>query len=236
MANRSFIQRTITKQYTWVPLTVEPLERTHLDFWHTQIQPVIRELGPSQRVDYDWNWYTITSVARTPITFRQQPAAYALIYSHPTGTSIVCGLIQLVRKYVYLPDKEFVSAPRPAGFLWKCSTAPTHALTPYFPHGDMPKRLAQLCIDTAVTVSEQDGYEGRICLHADPGSAPPHMPQDILFKFYRDPPIRMNRLSPTIKIPRLRGLFAPNDGRYFYFDKGGADLYSQLFTDYRKPI
>lgn len=237
MANRSFIQRTINKSAAWVPLAVEPLQREHLDFWHTYIQPFISLLGPSQRVDHDWNWYTITSIARSLITVRQQPAAYALIHYHPTyNTKIVCGIIQLVRKYIYLPDRAQPEPTRPAGFLWKCATAPALSLSPYFSDADMPKRLAQLCIDVAVTVSEQDGYQGRICLHADPDSAPPQMPHDILLDFYSNPPLNMSQLDPSIPIPRLRGIVAPNDGRYFYFDDTNAFIFSLNFSDYRQAL
>jgi len=146
---------------------------------------------------------------------------------------IVCGLIHLARNYHFLPDLGRQTPIRKACFLWNCATPPTIALQPYFLPEEIPKRLSQLCIDVAVTVSEQDGHDGRICLHADPGSMPPQMEEDILLSFYKAPPLAMSQLDPSIVLPGLRGMFAKNDGRYFYFDEGDAYKFSLEFTDYR---
>lgn len=234
MADTSFIRRTINKKNKWVPLTVEPVESEHLEFWKTFIQPFITVLGPTKRVDHDWNWDTITFGARYAPETRQKPAAYAIVYRHPTlNMKIVCGLINLARNYHFLPDIGRQNPTRQACFLWNCATPPLIALQPYFMPEDIPKRLSQLCIDVAVTVSEQDGHHGRICLHADPGAMPPQMAEDILLNFYESPPLVMSRLDPSIVIPGLRGIFAKNDGRYFYFDEGDAYKFSLEFTDYR---
>ncbi len=242
MPYRSFIKRTINKNKEWVPLSVELVQREHLDFWHIYIQPSITLLGPSKRVDHDWNWYNITFPVRAaqylpiPIT-KQKLATYALVCRDPNAKldkPIVCGLIHLARNYYYLPDIGRRSPIRTACFLWNCATAPTIALQNYFSDDDMPKRLSQLCVDVAVTVSEQDGHDGRLCLHADPGAAPPQMAEDILLNFYESKPLWMSRLDPSIVLPGMRGLFAKNDGRYFYFDDVSGFEFSLEFTAYRQ--
>lgn len=234
MPQPKFIQRTTKKNKGWVPLTVVPLQPAHIAFWDTFIQPFIRAMGPTARVDWDWSWSLITSICKLTAPLRQQPAAYALTYSDPSFPhDVVCGIVQLARHFLYLPDVQSRGIRRAGGFLWKCSTAPPIALRPYFTDPEMPKRLAHLCIDVAVTSSYQDGYDGRICLHADPDAPQNHLNQDVLLEFYKNPPVNMFVLDSTIKIPRLRGILAPNDGRYFYFDEAQALVFSQQFAAYR---
>jgi hypothetical protein len=234
MLQRTFIKRTINYKKEWVRLSVEPIQTWHLKFWHDHIQPSIKLLGPTKRVDHDWNWYKITFAARYAPTTKQKLAAYALVCRDPKfGTEIVCGLIHLARNYHYLPDIGRRNPIRRACFLWNCATAPTIALQKYFPVDEMPKRLSQLCVDIAVTVSENDGHDGRICLHADPGSMPPQMPEDILLNFYQSPPLAMSQLDPSIVILGWRRIVSKNDGRYFYFDDVSGFDFSLEFTGYR---
>jgi hypothetical protein len=235
MAIEEFVQRTITKSGDWIPLSVVPLETAHLQFWQERIQPVIRSLGPSRRVDWDWNWFTITSFSRvTGTTFRQQPAAYTIIHHDPaTQRDMVCGLVQLARRFLYLPDLALKETCRSAGFLWTCSTAPTEALQQFFYDDFIPKRLAQLCIHIAVTCAYQDRHGGRICLHAHPDAPKNAQGLDLLLEFYRNGPVSMSQLDPNIEIPGLRGLLAPNDGRYFYYSEWQAMKFVEQFQGYR---
>ncbi len=235
MSTQSFVRRTVNKAGTWTPLEVVSLHPSHLHFWSKHIQPFIDLLGSKQRTDAGWNWHTITSFCRLTALLHQQPKAFAITYRHPDlKTTIVCALIQLVRRFPYLPDYAFPTSPtRKSGFLWLCAAAPMQALRPFFVDTIMPKRLSQLCIDIAVTCAINDGHDGRLCLHADQKAPKNELKQDILLEFYQQKDVNMIPLDSQVKIPRLRGFIAANDGRYFYFDPERATIFTQQFESYR---
>lgn len=236
MAQKRFVQRTIAKDHTWVPISVERLTDWHLEFWEKSIQPSIESLGPNLRIDAHWNWRTITSISRLAHVLLQRPEAFALVYGDERmrDYNVVCGLIQLARSYDFLPNKGTDPNRVSGGYLWMCATAPTQALVTHIREEKIPKRLGQLCIDIAVTASYLDGYEGRICLHADQKAPLRSDGSDYLTDFYSSAPVNMKRLPQDIPISHLRRIWAPNDGRYFYFDEDGAAKFSEQFDTYRE--
>lgn len=228
-----FITRTVTKHGTWTPLSVVPATPTHVDFWQTFIQPFIDRLGPTKRVDAGWNWSWLINLYRLA-AIRQRPITYALVTPSPEGSDpIVCALVLIARDFAYLPDLEDRTRRRKAGFLWLCAAAPTQSLRPYFTDLDMPKRLSQLCLDTAVCSSFQEHHDGRICLHADPKAPKTDDGKDILIEFYSNTPVGMSVLDRRITLPFIRGLFAENDGRYFFMSDTEATVFAEQFDTYR---
>jgi len=229
----SFITRTITKPGGWIPLSVVPAKPTHVDFWQTFIQPFIDRLGPTKRADAGWNWPWFINLYRLA-GIGQRPITYALVApSAEEAGPIVCALVLIARDFLYLPDLVHPRPHRNAGFLWLCAAAPPQALRPFFTDDTMPKRLSQLSLDIAVCSSFQERHDGRICLHADPNAPATAAGKDVLLEFYANKPVGMAALDPGITIPRLRGLFAVNDGRYFYFDEANAKIFSQQFDTVR---
>lgn len=100
----SFIERTVNKTGGWTSVSVVPLTRKHLEFWHSFAQPYIDMMGAQKRTDTKWNWYTLASLCRVA-GIRQNPAAFAITYENTElGKTGVCALIQLARNFVYLPD------------------------------------------------------------------------------------------------------------------------------------
>jgi|SRR5215469_15576604 len=231
---RQFITRTVTKPGGWSPLSVVPAKPTHIDFWETFIQPFIDRLGPTKRADAGWIWPWFLNLYRFA-GIRQRPITYGLVATTPEEAGpIVCALVLIARDFLYLPDLASRRRPRrQAGFLWLCAAAPPQALRPFFTDETMPKRLSQLCLDVAVCCSFQEHHDGRICLHADPKAPKTADGKDALLEFYGNKPVGMSPLDPGIVIPRLRGMFAVNDGRYFFFDEANATVFSQQFDSYR---
>lgn len=228
-----FITRTVTRPGGWTPLAVVPAKPSHVEFWETFIQPFIDRLGPTKRADAGWNWTWFINLYRLA-GIGQRPITYALVAPSPDDTSpIVCALVLIARNFLYLPDLVHPRPHRKAGFVWLCAAAPPQALRPFFTDGAMPKRLSQLCLDIAVTSSFQERQDGRICLHADPKAPTTAAGTDVLLEFYANAPVGMAPLNPAITIPRLRGLFAENDGRYFYFDEANATVFAAQFDPYR---
>jgi hypothetical protein len=234
MALPSFFKRTRNKLGDWIPLSVVPLRRRHLTFWNTRVQPIITTLGPQVRADANWDWQILTAIGALTYPLLQEPKAFAVVYQHPTNKEpIVCALIHLACRFLYLPAANKRGKKPDSTFVWHCASAPTEALEPYFSNKAIPKQLAQLCLDIGVTLSIHYGHQGRLCLHADPASPKTKDHKDLLMEFYRNPPVGMTPLDPGIRIPKLRGWLAPNDGRYFYFDETSGQAFSQQFTAYR---
>lgn len=230
---RRFITRTVTKNGGWTPLSVVPATTRHVDFWQTFIQPFIDRMGPTKRTDAGWNWQWLINLYRLA-AIGQRPITYALVAPLPEGSDpVVCALVLIARDFVYLPDLLDRRRRRKAGFVWLCAGAPTQALRPFFTDLEMPKRLSQLCLDTAVCCSFQEHHDGRICLHADPKAPKTKDGKDVLLEFYANTPVGMSVLDLRINIPRIRGLFAANDGRYFFLSDAEATVFSQQFDTYR---
>ncbi len=234
MALPSFFKQTRNKLGGWIPLSVVPLRRRHIRFWDRHIQPIIAKLGPQVRADANWDWHLLTSLGTLTIPLFQDPKAFAIIYHHPTTKEpIVCALINLACKFLYLPAAHQRGKKPDSTFVWHCASAPAEALEPYFPNKTTPKQLSQLCLDIGVTLSIHYGHQGRLCLHADPASPKTLDQKDLLMEFYKNPPVGMTPLDPGIRIPKLRGWLAPNDGRYFYFDERSGQAFTQQFAAYR---
>jgi hypothetical protein len=199
-----FIRRTPTSHKTTsYPVRVQRTTDKDLQWWDRYAKPMIDLVDPP-RPDADWDWWLITSVnAGFALMLGQHPECFSVVTDAPKNKGeVVCGLIQLVGRYDYLPDNSLKSV-----YVWYLSTVPLETLQLFFKGAAIPKLLGQLALDVGVTRSFQQGWKGRTGLYADDAGA------GELLDFYTNlQRCGMSLLSADQPLPSaVRGQLRPNN-------------------------
>lgn len=193
-----------------IPVQVVPLTEKIVHIWVKEIQPYIKT--QPNRSDVNWRWGIFYMLTR----LIPQIKGYAILTKTNKNTAIPAGLILCFPKYKWLADHNKLSS-----FVWFITSAPNEILKTL--DVDNPPKVGRCLLDTAVQISMNAGYQGRIGLHAAPAGG------NKLMSFYRH--LDMLNLERNIALPAgparlLQTRQAPqnyqNDGRFFYTDERAA--------------
>ena len=145
-----------------IQVSVEHMTRRYASHWNREIQPEIDRLSPP-RADQGWMWPVLQAIAGPfAVGLWRRPAAYAVVYEHPTsGSKIPCAMMLLVGRY---PALHLLGGR--AVFVWFLASAPRVALDKFLPPGVRPQLLGSAALDVAVCHAFNAGLTGCVGLHA----------------------------------------------------------------------
>ena len=208
----SFLTQAPTRQSFRHPLVFCDATMADIKDWDTKIQPFV-EAEPI-RADKGWvwqkKWLQSWILGKS---LGQEPAIKRLAIEQAQGPDITCALLIMAQSYKYPHNKE------PAVYTWYVSAPPTS----YFKSLNIepPGLLTQMALDSAIMLSFQRGYDGKMWLHADPTN------QQGLIDFYGKKCL-MTPLPKQVALTR-----GTNDGGYFYYTKQGIIDFCKKFDAYR---
>ena len=182
----------------YVSVIVSSMRPDDATFWHNRVQPLIARTN-EDRADKKWDWRFFRRVL--PLTQRLQGRrclALATLAKNDAGEAVPVAMHLMIERYPHLRDHT-----SEATFLWFMSAMPKDAYVEFHISGQAPS-LGYVCVDVALTASQQLGLQGRIGLHCAPAGL------DRLFNFY----VRagLENLPKEAPMP----MYHVNDGRYFY--------------------
>ncbi|NHZ44303.1 hypothetical protein [Massilia aquatica] len=172
--------------------------------WHAVVQP---HINTQQRIDALWDWpalYTNCMVLEAGLGRKVSLQCIDIPNAH--GESVPLAMMLLSVGYPALDGSYNGSV-----FLWYLAAAPGAALTAMGVLYQKPMLILQALIDTAIQLSSEQGYDGRVALHA--AQAGKHE----LYCKYRDD-ARMLTLRHNAVLSLGRRMKGGNDGRYFWTD------------------
>jgi len=199
-------------KYKSVTTSIFEMSKKDATYWDKEVQPLINiESKYTVRADACWKWVSFYSSLSRAVRLSKSPSSCFVLKSKSE-----------INKKWYPISMLMVRKPCPAlhnnennsSYLWFLSTAPRSYLSLYY--DEHPKLVGTASIIAMILDSFQEGYKGRIGLHAaKKGGAD-------LIDFYKNR-VGLLALPIGIKVNILLSFFlGGNDGRYFYSDRGVA--------------
>lgn len=206
-----------------VPAEVHPCGQQDVQLWQKSIHTPF--IAPRGGIGSDWNWpanfigcnLTEAAAGRQAITFQIRVAS-------PNGDAVPVAQGILSLPYAYPGTPKGKKDSKGCVFVWFIAAAPEDALQKF----GVNQKFAVMAplLDTAIQVSLSNGLEGRIGLHAAPGSTPEE--SDELAARYTKQGLQRREAGRG----RFR-MFRREDGRLFYFDEAKAVAYAAKQDDLR---
>ncbi len=177
-------------------------------WWDSRVQPTIAL--SSGRADRHWFWLAMLPVLLLHQLSKGRRCRPLVLWAYADdGRLVRAAMSLLIERYPHLD----VALPGFAHFLWLVSSAPDSILARF---GVLdPPSLGRVSVDTSMVLSENDGFAGRIGLHAAPSGGPR------LLKLYGTD-CGLLQLSTTAALPAA--VRHSNDGRFFYTDDARAEI------------
>lgn len=172
--------------------------------WQRDVQPHIRKL-PKQ-VGQDWKWPNLVTATQSFERLMGRRATYVQLVMERGLAAVPIAQMILSVGYPFLAAREKSSV-----YLWYLARAPETYLNQF----GIPKiRVMPYLVDTAIQISFQAGFQGRVCLHAASSGN----------RFYDDQLFDAYQVAGMVQLPPHKsvGLSKSNDGRYFTCDESKA--------------
>lgn len=204
-----------------LPIKIVEMTDDHVVWWGEHISRPLRQnpdYGPEgsrPRADRSWRWRRMRFFLPLYMKARgHSTSALTILVEGKDGDAIPAALMLLIQHYPFVRDPEIAKSV----FTWFITAAPHELLSPHTRTGATPA-LGDIMVEAAIALSNSDGNDGRMWLHAAPGGG------DALLKFYTA--CDMERLPAGHKLPNVWSKM--NDGRYFAHESRQArDLREQL--------
>jgi hypothetical protein len=187
------------------------------NWWDAHLRPHHSRMAT--RADRNWRWSVLLPMSHLVQLAKRRFCRPLVFWARAdNGQFVRAGMSILIEEYPHLD----INDPGDSDFLWFISAADSEVLSAHFGVSD-PPALGRVLIDSAIVLSQNSGFLGRIGLHAaKKGGA------NLLTVYGK---CGLKSLPATALLPSA--ISRKNDGRFFYADEPTAEALAELLDHAR---